>query len=149
MPETIIKIPSLFSQSGKNYHFSEKGLTITVDALKYAKTVIAKDRVTSLRFGAKWIYGAYFPIGLHFLIEIKMDDEVVIPIKFSSYYWLKKQLYTKKYGELINAVWLYLFQPDLKDIAIRFKNGETLYISGVEINKSGVRWDEKELMSWD
>jgi hypothetical protein len=149
MLETIIKIPTLWSQSGKNYHFTDDGIYITVDTLAFEKTVIAKSDLVSLRFGVKWIKGLYVPIGRHFFIELKLNDGTVIPIKFSSYYGIKKQLYTERYQELINAVWEYIFKPDFFDVMARFKRGEELYISDVEIDRSGVSWDGKEKLPWD
>lgn len=147
--ENTIRIPKLFSQNGKVYHFTGDTFMITDDAFKNAKTVIPKGKIMSMRFGIKWISGLYFPVGRHFKIELKLDNGAVVPLKFSSYYGIKKKLYTEKFGELINAVWEHLFYPDLVDIANRFKNGETLYINGVEFNKNGLCWDGQEILTWD
>lgn len=147
--ENIISIPKLFSRKGKIYHFADDSLIVTTDAYPDAKMAIPKERIVSLRFGIKWINGLYVPIGRHFNIELKLDNNEIIPLKFSSYYGIKKDLYTEKFGELINAVWINLFQPDLLDIAERFKNRETLYIGGVEFSYRGLRWDDNELIPWD
>ncbi|QKJ30204.1 hypothetical protein HQ865_10660 [Mucilaginibacter mali] len=147
--ENTISIPNLLSRQGKIYCFADDCLIVSTDAYPDAKMVIPREKVLSLRFGVKWIKGLYFPIGRHFNIELKLDNNEIIPLKFSSYYGIKKDLYTDKFGELINAVWANLFQPDLLDIAERFKKREALFISGVEFNHQGVCWNDNELIPWD
>ncbi|MES2277594.1 MAG: hypothetical protein V4592_16335 [Bacteroidota bacterium] len=147
--ENIIRIPRLFSEKGKVYHFTNDALIITSEVFKNIRTEIPKEKIASLRFGIEWVKGFYFPIGRNFKIELKLDDGSVLSLSFASYYGIKKKLYTAKYQHLINTVWENLFQADLNDIAVRFRDGETLYINGVEFNKDGLRWGEKELLFWD
>lgn len=149
MTDVSIKIPHLFSSKGKNYHFTEEGIVITEDALKYAKKIIRKDSITAIRFGVKRIRGRYFSIGRYYKIELLLENESIENLKFSSYYGFKKKFYNEKFQELINAVWNQIFYKELIDIGKRFSNDETLYICGVEFNKEGLRWDEGNYIPWN
>lgn len=142
-PPVTIEIPKLLSKEPyKKVTVTEDGITIDTPP-NGNPVVIPADELLAFRFSFKGIRGRAFIIGRHFTIELKTIHKKSVILKFSSYYGLRKKVYSKNWADTVNGIWDYFFSKRYTELYKRFKAGESFQLCGMDFGKDSIGWENK------
>ncbi|MDO3640957.1 hypothetical protein [Mucilaginibacter sp. L3T2-6] len=147
--QIIVEIPSFIQgKAAKRLTFTNKGLKIEKLNSFDPEVFIAAEKIAAFRFGVSAMRGYAFIIGRRHFIELKDLDGNVYKIQFTSYYGIRRDVYTKVWSEIITQLWNYYFRGICSGQFQLYKKLQVFDFAGIEFLYDGVRWDKKNKLLW-
>lgn len=149
MKQQVIELPNFFSnKANKRFVLNDESLIMMDDSKPDSYVEIPIGNIRSFRFGINWIKGLYVSFGRQYLIEIKDNDDYIVPIKFYSYYGLRRGVYNEIYIQLIKAIWEHYFLQQARHYLNLYDLNLPIEINKLIINKTGIEWQDNSI-NWN
>lgn len=142
----IISVPGLIrNKIYKKLIFKSEGLTIEKPLSFDPPVFIAADDICAFRFGVNWIRGYAFTIGRQYVIQLEDSHKKTYDIKFSSYYTIRRKLYTQVWLDIFDKLWVNYFHKRFSYYYDLYHKKQTFDLVNVKFHPFGISWDDRSL----
>lgn len=127
-----------------------KKLVITPESVEFKNKSLAKGDIDEIRYGVKFIRGFEFYIGRIYCIDIKSLSGVVMKIRFTSLYGIRKKRLDRKYSMIVDSLWDNHMREVAESFITLFKNDITFELLGVIFSREGILLTKQSpLILWE
>ncbi|WPU96602.1 hypothetical protein SNE25_13850 [Mucilaginibacter sabulilitoris] len=146
----LIEIPALLSKkTSKILTFKTESLVIEKPLSFMPPDFIAAENITGFRYGVNWINGYAFTIGRQYFIEIQNEQQKIISIKLTSYYNIRKKLYSKLWTDIIQQLWRNYFVNVYNYYYELYNIRQTFDLCGIRFHVNGIGWEPQNILQWN
>jgi len=125
-------------------------LVITAESVEFKNKSLPKCDIDEIRYGVKFISGFEFYIGRIYCIDIKSLSGVVMKVRLTSLYGVRKKRLDRKYSMIIDALWDNHMREVAESFITLFKNEITFELLGILFSQAGIQLTKQsKLIPWE
>ena len=141
-----IEIPAFFSKKiSRILVFDEQGLSIEKPLSFDPVFTIDADKIVAFRYGINRIRGYKFYFGRQYIVELLDERGQIFPIKLSSIYGIRRNIYYSKWSDIVAALWHFYFSQLFEKRFEQYRCKERFDFAGIEFHPFGIKFDEYSL----